>query len=308
MMHARAETAAAAIMAGLLAGAMGPAGGQDAPRDRYFFSGDGVVMLTNAATGESKQVRYRLADGSYPAQAQQELRRLFAVPARSEDEISLRLISLLDYVEDRYRRPLVVLSGYRSPEYNDSLRAQGRLAARTSLHTEGMAADIRLGNALSRRAFEEIKTLDCCGVGYYHGDSLHLDTGPSRFWDETTSKVDTDISARNQRIMASTDRDVYLPGESVQIRLARITDYPVGVSPQVAVMENGEVLASFPLDGETSDCRTVADRAERVLHWTIPASLRTEGKLQIRVGFCSKRFPEMSDFVDSNPIVIVGGG
>ena len=145
------------------------------PKDRYFLSGDGWIQLTNAKTGQSTRVHYRLPDGSYPQDARRQIDRLFGVPSDSADHIALRLISFLDYFEDRFHQPITLISGYRSPEYNENLRAQGRLAAKASLHMEGMAADIQMRKGLSAKAFPLLRTLQCCGVGYYHGDSLHLE-------------------------------------------------------------------------------------------------------------------------------------
>jgi len=274
------------------------------PRDRYFLSGDGWIRLTNAKTGNSARIRYRLPDGSYPPNARQQLDRLFDVPAGSSDHISLRLISLLDYVEDRFHQPITLISGYRSPEYNESLRAQGRLAAKASLHMEGMAADIRLPKILSAKAFEILKAQQCCGVGYYHDSSLHLDTGPSRFWDETSSKVETDISAHNKQIIARTDQDIYLPGEKIELKLARITDYPIGLAAGFAVVRKGQVLKEFSFDDKSEVCLPVTDPGERTRRWTILKGFHPGGKIQIRLRFCEKPFPEMPDQIESNPILL----
>ena len=46
-------------------------------------------------------------------------------------------------------------------------------------------------------------------TGYYHGDVVHIDVGPARFWDETTSGVGTGISDGNKLIGIITDYDVY---------------------------------------------------------------------------------------------------
>ena len=122
--------------------------------NRYFLSGDGTVSLTNAKTNRSTRVHYRHEDGTYPQEARQEIDRLFGVPADSDDHISLRLVSALDYVEDQFHLPIVVISGYRSQEYNDNLRAQGGGAARASLHIEGMAADIKVRKNLAKKMWE----------------------------------------------------------------------------------------------------------------------------------------------------------
>jgi len=68
------------------------------------------------------------------------------------------------------------------------------------MHIEGMAADIRMRKVLSAEWFQTLKAMACCGVGYYHDNSLHVDTGPVRYWDETTSKVYTNISEHNKQI------------------------------------------------------------------------------------------------------------
>lgn len=273
-------------------------------RDRYFLSGDGWIQLTNAKTNKSARIRYRLPDGSYPQEAHRQIDRLFGVPAASDDSIALRLISLLDYVEDRFHQPIQIISGYRSPEYNEGLRKQGRLAAKTSLHTEGMATDILIPKVRAAKAFKIIRDLQCCGIGFYHGNSLHLDTGPVRFWDETSSKVKTDISSRNKRVMVRTDQDIYVPGEKVELRLARITDYPLSLASGFSVVRNGQTLQEFAFDGNSEACLPVTDPKERTMLWTIPQEFHPEGKIQIHVRFCDKPFPEMPDQIESNPILI----
>jgi uncharacterized protein YcbK (DUF882 family) len=275
------------------------------PKDRYFLSGDGQIRLTNAKTNRSARVRYRLSDGSYPQAERRQIDRLFGVPADSADSIDLRLVSFLDYFEDRFQQPIVVISGYRSPEYNENLRAKGRLAARASLHMEGMAADIQLSKGLSAKAFPLLKVLQCCGVGYYHGDSLHLDTGPARFWNETTSKVRTNISEHNKQIMVRSDQDIYVAGERVELKLARITDYPITVASRLAVLRDGQALTEFVVNGKAGEeCLPVKTPEDRTMKWTIPSDFQSEGKLQVRVRFCDREYPEMPEQIESNLILI----
>ena len=277
------------------------------PKDRYFLSGDGWVQLTNAKTNKSARVHYRLPDGSYPQDARRQIDLLFGVPAGSPDHMALRLISFLDYFEDRFQQPIVIISGYRSPEYNENLRAKGRLAAKASLHMEGMAADIQMRKGLSTKAFPLLRALQCCGVGYYHGDSLHLDTGPARFWDETTSKVRTNISEHNKQIMLRTDQDIYLPGEAVELQLARLTDYPIGFASHFAIVHDGQTLKEFAFEGKSEECLAVREPEGRTIKWTIPSDFRPDGRIQIRVYFCEKPFPEMPEQIESNSVVIQRG-
>jgi uncharacterized protein YcbK (DUF882 family) len=277
------------------------------PTDRYFFSGDGSIRLINAHTNKSAKIQYRLSDGTYPAEARQQIDRLFGVPAGSDDQIALRLVSVLDYIEDRYRQPIEIISGYRSPEYNEKLRAKGRLAAKTSMHIEGMAADIRMRKVLSAEWFEMIKQLNCCGVGFYHDNSLHVDTGPVRYWDETTSKVRTNISEHNKQIMLRTEQDIYLPGETMELRLARITDYPIGVVPRLIVTQDDKFVKEFIVDGKAGECIRVSEPEQRTFTWTIPPDFQTDDRVKIQLRLCDRAFPEMPEQIESNLILIQRG-
>ena len=272
--------------------------------NRYFLSGDGTVSLTNAKTNRSTRVHYRHEDGTYPQEARQEIDRLFGVPADSDDHISLRLVSALDYVEDQFHLPIVVISGYRSQEYNDNLRAQGGGAARASLHIEGMAADIKVRKNLAKKIWESVKDMHCCGIGFYGGDSVHIDTGPARYWTQATSKVRTNISENNKQIMVRTDQDIYVPGEKVELKLARITTYPVGLVAGFSVLGDGQAPQDFSFDGKGPECLSVREATERAMTWTIPESFSREARIRLRLRFCDKQFPEMPDQIESNEILI----
>jgi uncharacterized protein YcbK (DUF882 family) len=275
--------------------------------NRYFLSGDGTVSLTNAKTNRSARLHYRHEDGTYPQEVRQEIDRLLGVPPDSDDHVSLRLISALDYVEDQFDLPIVVISGYRSQEYNDNLRAKGGGAARASLHIEGMAADIKVRKNLAKKIWESVKDMRCCGIGFYGGDSVHIDTGPARFWTQTTSKVRTNISENNKQIMVRTDQDIYLRGEKVAVKLARVTAYPVGLVSSVTVVKDGQIVRELPFDGKEEHCLPVEGPTERTLWWTIPADFALSGKLQLRLQFCNKQFLEMPDLIESNEILIAPG-
>lgn len=76
-----------------------------------------------------------------------------------------------------------VISGYRSPETNAMLRANGGGQAKKSRHMHGDAIDIRVSGIDS----VEIRDIAWClqrgGVGYYRGsDFVHVDTAKVRYW------------------------------------------------------------------------------------------------------------------------------
>lgn len=80
-------------------------------------------------------------------------------------------------------RPFHVVSGYRSPETNASLRRHSRGVARQSLHMEGRAVDIRIEGISARSIRDAALSLNRGGVGFYPSSNfVHLDTGDIRTW------------------------------------------------------------------------------------------------------------------------------
>jgi uncharacterized protein YcbK (DUF882 family) len=74
-----------------------------------------------------------------------------------------------------------LISGYRSPEYNQLLLFMGRGVSRQSYHLKGMAADIQIEGISVRRLSEEARWLRVGGVGLY-SEFVHVDVGPIRCW------------------------------------------------------------------------------------------------------------------------------
>lgn len=244
---------------------------------RFFLEGDGTV---------------RIAGGSL-------------------EFIAPRLIALLDYLQDELKGGAIrIRSGYRSPAYNEGLRKKGKLAAKTSMHIEGMAADIEMGGVDGKRLWEYVRGLNCCGAGYYHGKGIHIDVGPARFWDETSTKVEQDLGGHNKLVLLRTNFDYYNPGERVTMTLGRITDYPVGIRPKVILLtEAGKEIASVPIDlkdlKQNKDCVTIPDRrSARSIEFDLPEKVDSRERLVVWTEFCEKPFPEMLDRADSNVIEI----
>jgi uncharacterized protein YcbK (DUF882 family) len=76
-----------------------------------------------------------------------------------------------------------VISGYRSPATNGSLRARSRGVAAHSLHLDGRAIDIRLPDVALADLREAAVSLRAGGVGFYPGSNfVHIDTGRVRRW------------------------------------------------------------------------------------------------------------------------------
>src|SRR5262249_57771710 len=115
-------------------------------------------------------------------------------------------------------RPLTLMSGYRSPDYNEGLRAQGVKAAGGSLHTEGLAADVAFPRKVLRPLWMKVRAMECCGAGYYAKDGfLHIDVGRPRFWEPATSRVEENLSAGDARLVARARDDRYPAGEEAAV-------------------------------------------------------------------------------------------
>ena len=109
--------------------------------------------------------------------------------------MSLRLIEVLSHVQKMAGgHPLVLLSGYRSSDYNKALKDQGKQVAGGSMHTEGLAADLAFPRPQLPKLWHQVRDLDCCGAGYYAKEGfLHVDVGRPGFWEATTSRVDENL-------------------------------------------------------------------------------------------------------------------
>jgi uncharacterized protein YcbK (DUF882 family) len=80
-------------------------------------------------------------------------------------------------------RQMHVVSGYRSPTYNEYLQQQGRQVATASLHLSGQAIDIRVPGVELRKLHRTALSLTAGGVGYYPRSAfVHFDCGPVRRW------------------------------------------------------------------------------------------------------------------------------
>jgi uncharacterized protein YcbK (DUF882 family) len=83
----------------------------------------------------------------------------------------------------RTRTPFHVISGYRTPATNAMLRRTTNGVARSSMHTQGRAIDIRLPGYSTRRLRNLCVAMKAGGVGYYpKSDFVHIDTGRFRTW------------------------------------------------------------------------------------------------------------------------------
>lgn len=164
-----------------------------------------VPSVARAAASHSESARYllyieRMDTGEYAAQPftldgktlyWEGYKKLCAVlrdehvaPSVGYVQINVRTIEALWAVQQYLRHdgvdsPIVVHSGYRSPQTN----AQIEGAARYSYHMWGKAVDFHVpGVDLGELAAVCQACPASGGVGYYPEGWVHMDTGPKRSW------------------------------------------------------------------------------------------------------------------------------
>lgn len=158
---------------------------------------------------------------------------------------------------------MVISSGYRSARYNQKLRDRGRTVALASLHLYGMAVDLRMTGVEPRRIWELVRARRLGGAGLYDDGWVHVDVGPARSWMQASANVRTGQSEHNQRVILVPDYDIYQAGESMRLRFARITAYPLAIEP------------TFVLEGPADQAPARASARSRVKVKWPPAASRT---------------------------------
>ena len=81
------------------------------------------------------------------------------------------------------RKPVQLISGYRSIDTNNELRAHSRGVAKKSYHTKGQAMDFHIEGIAVSNIGKAALSMRAGGVGYYpRSNFVHIDTGPARHW------------------------------------------------------------------------------------------------------------------------------
>lgn len=150
-----------------------------APAILYFRR----LSLYNVNTGESYNAVF-WANDYYIPQALKNLDwALRDFHTNTTHPIDPRLLDLLVSLQQKLDtdEPFLLTSGYRTPETNARLVAEG--AAVNSLHMRGQAADISLRGRTLNQLHLAALSLRGGGVGYYPAHSfIHVDVGPVRTW------------------------------------------------------------------------------------------------------------------------------
>lgn len=87
------------------------------------------------------------------------------------------LVNILDILRNKLGKPVIITSGYRTPEWNK--RCEG---AKYSYHMRGMAADIRVNGMTPKEVANKLNAIvpDECGIIVYKS-WVHFDVRTSKY-------------------------------------------------------------------------------------------------------------------------------
>ncbi len=143
------------------------------------------LNFNNLNTGEKLSLTY-FEKGRYVTEALKEIDYLLR-DHRTDDirTIDPNLLNFLYKLQSTLetKKPIDIISGYRSPATNHALRSKSGGVARKSKHMLGRAIDIRMEKVASKTIRDAAISLRQGGVGYYSKSNfVHLDTGNFRHW------------------------------------------------------------------------------------------------------------------------------
>lgn len=91
--------------------------------------------------------------------------------------IDNQLYTILDILRHELGKPVIITSGYRTPEWNTKCSG-----AKYSYHMRGMAADIRVNGMSAKALAKKLNEIvpDECGIIVYNG-WVHFDVRKSKY-------------------------------------------------------------------------------------------------------------------------------
>ena len=148
---------------------------------------DKVLHLHNVHTGESIKSTFWQKDDFVVSELQRLNYFLRDFRSMQVANMDINLFSLLYAIQQNMggtKKPIDVISGYRSPWTNDFLRKHHHEGvAKKSYHLRAQAIDFNIKDKHLRDTLKIAKLMELGGVGYYPNSKfIHVDTGPVRTW------------------------------------------------------------------------------------------------------------------------------
>ena len=146
----------------------------------------GRLALYNTHTRETLDVTFRDGAGHYDAGALASIDHILRCHYTGATvQMDVAVLEYLSAVDGRLGgdREIHIISGYRSPEYNQWLIRHSHGVAQQSLHLVGKAVDVRFPGIALASVRDTARALALGGVGYYPAsDFVHVDSGRVRTW------------------------------------------------------------------------------------------------------------------------------
>jgi uncharacterized protein YcbK (DUF882 family) len=170
-----------------------------------------TIELYHVHTKENLKVTY-MQNGRYVPSAMKKLNHFFRDWRRGEvtkiDPVTVDLIYEL-HADLNSRRPVHVVSGYRSPKTNAFLKRIGRNVAKRSQHMAGKAIDFYFPDIPTKKIRNAALFRKVGGVGYYRSSGgptgfMHLDSGRVRHWGPRISPREMVAAVAEGRKVAGT--------------------------------------------------------------------------------------------------------
>ncbi len=148
-----------------------------------------TISLVHQHTKEKLTVTY-MKNGRYVPSGMKQLNRFFRDWRRNEvttiDPKTIDLVWEL-HADLGSKRPIHIVSGYRSPKTNAFLKRIGRNVAKKSQHMKGKAIDFFFPDVSTQKIRNSALARRVGGVGYYRSSGgptgfLHADSGNVRHW------------------------------------------------------------------------------------------------------------------------------
>ena len=157
--------------------------------DQLLGRGEGArtISIYNIHTKKTLTVVYK-KDGKYVPSAMKRINHIMRDWRRNESRVMNKdLIDLMWEMHTQLgsRKPIHLISGYRSLKTNNKLRKTRGGQARKSRHILGMAADVHFPDVPVRELRDSALIRQRGGVGYYPTSGLpfvHMDVGRVRHW------------------------------------------------------------------------------------------------------------------------------
>ncbi len=148
------------------------------------LTGTRTISFFNTHTKQNLTITYKRY-GQYVPSAMRKLNYILR-DWRTDQVVRMdpKLIDLLWEIHTGLgsRKPIHILSGYRSPKTNAMLRRRSRAVSRYSRHMFGMATDVRFPDISVKKLRNFAMLKQRGGVGYYRGSFVHVDVGSVRHW------------------------------------------------------------------------------------------------------------------------------